>query len=166
MLHGRFNKSCSVCTFIRIECVEHEIIEYVYSGVGKVGICGLFRGNKNMWTLLPLRYRRHIFAGNGQSGSAGRSFSSIIMVFSIAGWPGCAYRGVRFVADLKGTATRHCRISWQPLVCHGRHTRYHRRGKRRPGARTEIPATYRTKCRAAFVKIVFLVRFFYAFFTW
>lgn len=27
-----------------------------------------------MWTLLPLRYRRHIFAGNGESGSAGRSF--------------------------------------------------------------------------------------------
>jgi GTP-binding protein len=27
-----------------------------------------------MWTLLPLRYKRHIFAGNGQSGGAGRSF--------------------------------------------------------------------------------------------
>ena len=27
-----------------------------------------------MWTLLPLKYRRHIFAGNGQSGSGGRSF--------------------------------------------------------------------------------------------
>jgi len=26
-----------------------------------------------MWTLLPLRYRRHIFAGNGQSGSENRS---------------------------------------------------------------------------------------------
>lgn len=26
-----------------------------------------------MWTLLPLKYRRHIFAGNGQSGSEGRS---------------------------------------------------------------------------------------------
>lgn len=34
----------------------------------------ILRGNKNMWTLLPLRYRRHIFAGNGQSGSGGRSF--------------------------------------------------------------------------------------------
>lgn len=34
----------------------------------------IFRGNSHMWTLLPLRYRRHIFAGNGQSGSAGRSF--------------------------------------------------------------------------------------------
>lgn len=34
----------------------------------------ILRGNKNMWTLLPLRYRRHIFAGNGQAGSAGRSF--------------------------------------------------------------------------------------------
>ncbi len=27
-----------------------------------------------MWTLLPLKYRRHIFAGNGESGSGGRSF--------------------------------------------------------------------------------------------
>ena len=34
----------------------------------------ILRGNKNMWTLLPLRYSRHIFAGNGQSGSGGRSF--------------------------------------------------------------------------------------------
>lgn len=34
----------------------------------------ILRGNSNMWTLLPLKYRRHIFAGNGQSGSAGRSF--------------------------------------------------------------------------------------------
>ncbi|MDE6278701.1 MAG: GTPase ObgE, partial [Paramuribaculum sp.] len=34
----------------------------------------ILRGNSNMWTLLPLKYRRHIFAGNGQSGGAGRSF--------------------------------------------------------------------------------------------
>ncbi len=34
----------------------------------------ILRGNKNMWTLLPLKYSRHIFAGNGGSGSAGRSF--------------------------------------------------------------------------------------------
>ena len=34
----------------------------------------ILRGNSHMWTLLPLRYRRHIFAGNGESGSAGRSF--------------------------------------------------------------------------------------------
>ena len=34
----------------------------------------ILRGNRNMWTLLPLRYRRHIFAGNGTSGSGGRSF--------------------------------------------------------------------------------------------
>lgn len=34
----------------------------------------ILRGNSHMWTLLPLRYRRHIFAGNGQSGSGGRSF--------------------------------------------------------------------------------------------
>lgn len=34
----------------------------------------ILRGNKNMWTLLPLKFRRHVFAGNGQAGSAGRSF--------------------------------------------------------------------------------------------
>lgn len=34
----------------------------------------ILRGNKNMWTLLPLKYRRHVFAGNGQAGSGGRSF--------------------------------------------------------------------------------------------
>lgn len=34
----------------------------------------ILRGNPNMWTLLPLKYRRHVFAGNGQAGSGGRSF--------------------------------------------------------------------------------------------
>ena len=34
----------------------------------------ILRGNKNMWTLLPLKYQRHVFAGNGQSGSGNRSF--------------------------------------------------------------------------------------------
>ena len=34
----------------------------------------ILKGNKHMWTLLPLRYRRHVFARNGQSGSGGRSF--------------------------------------------------------------------------------------------
>ncbi len=33
----------------------------------------VLRGNKNMWTLLPLKYRRHIFAGNGQPGGAANS---------------------------------------------------------------------------------------------
>lgn len=32
------------------------------------------RGNRNMWTLLPLKYRRHVFATNGERGSEGRSF--------------------------------------------------------------------------------------------
>lgn len=31
------------------------------------------RGNQNQWTLLHLRYRKHIFAGNGESGSGSRS---------------------------------------------------------------------------------------------
>lgn len=34
----------------------------------------ILKGNRNMWTLLPLRYTRHIFATNGQAGGAGRSF--------------------------------------------------------------------------------------------
>lgn len=34
----------------------------------------ILRGNRNMWTLLHLRYQRHIFATNGESGGAGRSF--------------------------------------------------------------------------------------------
>jgi len=34
----------------------------------------ILRGNSHMWTLLPLKYRRHIFAGDGESGSGGRSF--------------------------------------------------------------------------------------------
>ncbi len=33
----------------------------------------ILRGNRNMWTLLHLRYQRHIFATDGQSGSEGRS---------------------------------------------------------------------------------------------
>lgn len=33
----------------------------------------ILRGNSHLWTLLPLRYRRHIFAGNGEPGGAGRS---------------------------------------------------------------------------------------------
>lgn len=31
-------------------------------------------GDRNMWTLLPLKYRRHVFATNGERGSEGRSF--------------------------------------------------------------------------------------------
>ena len=38
----------------------------------------ILRGNPNMWTLLPLKYRRHVFAGNGQAGSACRSFGKEI----------------------------------------------------------------------------------------
>lgn len=34
----------------------------------------ILRGNRNLWTLLHLKYQRHIFAGDGQPGSEGRSF--------------------------------------------------------------------------------------------
>lgn len=34
----------------------------------------ILKGNRNLWTLLHLKYSRHIFAGNGKSGSGGRSF--------------------------------------------------------------------------------------------
>ncbi len=33
----------------------------------------ILRGNRNMWTLLHLKYQRHIFATDGQSGSESRS---------------------------------------------------------------------------------------------
>jgi GTP-binding protein len=28
----------------------------------------ILRGNRNMWTLLPLKYRKHVIAGQGQNG--------------------------------------------------------------------------------------------------
>ena len=34
----------------------------------------ILRGNRNYWTLLHLRYERHILAGHGESGSKNRSF--------------------------------------------------------------------------------------------
>lgn len=34
----------------------------------------ILKGNRHMWTLLPLRYQRHVFATDGESGGAGRSF--------------------------------------------------------------------------------------------
>lgn len=33
----------------------------------------ILKGNRNMWTLLPLRYQRHIFATDGQHGGENRS---------------------------------------------------------------------------------------------
>ena len=33
----------------------------------------ILRGDRHMWTLLPLKFRRHIFAGDGQRGSENRS---------------------------------------------------------------------------------------------
>lgn len=33
----------------------------------------ILRGNRHLWTLLPLKYSRHIFATNGQSGGENRS---------------------------------------------------------------------------------------------
>lgn len=34
----------------------------------------ILRGNRNYWTLLHLKYERHVFAGHGESGSSSRSF--------------------------------------------------------------------------------------------
>ncbi len=34
----------------------------------------ILRGNRNYWTLIHLRYARHIYAGHGESGSRSRSF--------------------------------------------------------------------------------------------
>ena len=33
----------------------------------------ILRGNRNMWTLLPLKYRKHVIAGIGKNGSGGHS---------------------------------------------------------------------------------------------
>lgn len=33
----------------------------------------ILRGNRNMWTLLPLKYRKHVKAGNGENGSKNNS---------------------------------------------------------------------------------------------
>ncbi|MCM1005969.1 MAG: GTPase ObgE [Prevotella sp.] len=43
-------------------------------GDGGKGGSIILRGNRNLWTLLHLRYQRHIFATDGESGGAGRSF--------------------------------------------------------------------------------------------
>ena len=34
----------------------------------------ILRGNKNLWTLIHLKYARHIYAGDGEGGSSSRSF--------------------------------------------------------------------------------------------
>ena len=34
----------------------------------------ILKGNKNYWTLIHLKFSRHIFRGNGESGSSSRSF--------------------------------------------------------------------------------------------
>jgi GTP-binding protein len=34
----------------------------------------ILRGNKNYWTLIHLKYARHVYAGDGEQGSASRSF--------------------------------------------------------------------------------------------
>ena len=34
----------------------------------------ILRANRNLWTLLHLKYMRHVFAGNGAPGTGGRSF--------------------------------------------------------------------------------------------
>ncbi|NDV46226.1 GTPase ObgE [Paludibacter sp. 221] len=43
-------------------------------GDGGKGGSIILRGNKNYWTLIHLRYTRHIYAGDGESGGASRSF--------------------------------------------------------------------------------------------
>lgn len=43
-------------------------------GDGGDGGSVILRGNRNYWTLLHLRYQRHIFADHGEGGSGGQSF--------------------------------------------------------------------------------------------
>ena len=58
---------------------ESNFVDYVkiYCRSGKGGGRGghvILRGNRNYWTLLHLKYDRHILAGHGESGSKNRSF--------------------------------------------------------------------------------------------
>ena len=34
------------------------------------------KGNRNYWTLIHLKYERHVFAGHGEAGGKNRSFGS------------------------------------------------------------------------------------------
>jgi len=36
----------------------------------------ILRGNKQLWTLLPIKYRKHVLAGNGENGSGNNSSGS------------------------------------------------------------------------------------------
>lgn len=36
----------------------------------------ILRGNRNFWTLLPLKYRKHVIAGDGVNGSSGNKFGA------------------------------------------------------------------------------------------
>ena len=65
----------------------------------------ILRGNRNYWTLLHLKYDRHVFATHGGNGSKNKSFgkptkptsansfNSKITISSCMGSPGCAKRG-------------------------------------------------------------------------
>ena len=44
------------------------------SGEGGDGGSIILRGNRNYWTLLHLRYQRHILANHGEGGTGGQSF--------------------------------------------------------------------------------------------
>ncbi|MDA3778997.1 MAG: GTPase ObgE [Bacteroidales bacterium] len=45
-------------------------------GDGGKGGHVILKGNSQLWTLLHLKYQKHIYAGNGQSGGSSRSFGS------------------------------------------------------------------------------------------
>lgn len=36
----------------------------------------ILKGNRNVWTLLPLKYRKHVIAGNGENGGANNRFGA------------------------------------------------------------------------------------------
>jgi len=37
----------------------------------------ILRGNRNMWTLLPLKYRKHVIAGRGENGLGNHKFGAV-----------------------------------------------------------------------------------------
>ena len=71
-IYGRSGKGGRGSTHMRRE-------KYVPNGGPDGGDGGrgghvILRGNRNYWTLLHLKYERHVFAGHGESGSKNKSF--------------------------------------------------------------------------------------------
>ncbi|MGM0647987.1 MAG: GTPase ObgE [Bacteroidota bacterium] len=77
----------------------------------------ILRGNRNFWTLLHLRYTKHIYAGNGQSGSANRKHGAMGKDEIIEVPPGTVARD-EASGEVIGEVTKH--MEELPLLNGGR----------------------------------------------